>query len=119
MSAIVTYAALAFSLVVENFYVAPLLGKDNEDFFKLHTIIQSVIFICVAMIPAYQTGVMWYVDVAWPLGLIFIGAHVMYSLAHNWKGYAIACCVLFQGLRMFMGACVLVSKGIWKSTQEI
>mgnify|MGYP006891288986 CR=1 FL=1 len=119
MSAFITYGALALAIGVQNFYIAPLLGKGNEDFFKWHTLFQCLIFLFVAHIPAYRTGVMWFVDIAWPAGLIFIGAHTLYSLAHTWKAYAICGCVLFQGGRMFMGGCQLVMKGIWTTDKDI
>jgi hypothetical protein len=48
---------------------------DKNQVLLYHAFIQTVLFIIVAHIPSYFTGVMWWVDLAWPLGLMTIGIY--------------------------------------------
>ena len=66
-------------MVVANIYIA--LGVIDEHQVLLnHAFIQTVLFIVVAHIPSFFTGVMWWVDLAWPLGLMTIG---VYNYSHG------------------------------------
>ena len=40
--------------------------------------VQLLIFICLACVPAFITQRMYYVDIAWPWGLVAIGALVLF-----------------------------------------
>lgn len=65
---------------------------------------------------------MWWVDLAWPLGLVVIGAY-------NWlatqttnptlKAKIVCIMYMFQGGRMALGAIWLITSGRWSTKQEI
>jgi hypothetical protein len=71
------------------------------------------------MIPAYRYKVMWFVDIAWPLGLILIAVYNFMILAESWKAWIICGCVFLQGFKMSLGGIFLVYQGRWKVTQDI
>ena len=73
---------------------------------------QLVLFLIVACIPAYLTKRMSYVDIAWPWGLVLIGALVL-LLGDGYKPriFLISGMYLFSGLRMGIGALILFKKG--------
>ena len=75
-------------------------------------LLQLVLFLIVACIPAYLTKRMSYVDIAWPWGLVLIGALVL-LLGDGYKPriFLISGMYLFSGLRMGIGALVLFKKG--------
>lgn len=68
---------------------------------------------------------MWYVDCAWPFGLVLIGVFNYYRGAYNdptrdtYKAELVTFCYLFQGGRMALGATLLVLTGRWKTDTEI
>jgi len=80
---------------------------------------QIVIFVTVAMVPNYITGVMWWVDLAWPLGLMLIGGYNYHLYPHTQKGMLICGCYFFQGLRMTLGALHLICTKKWKTDKEL
>ena len=75
-------------------------------------LLQLVLFLIVACIPAYLTKRMSYVDIAWPWGLVLIGALVL-LLGDGYKPriFLISGMYLFSGLRMGIGALILFKKG--------
>jgi len=75
-------------------------------------LLQLMLFLIVACIPAYLTKRMSYVDIAWPWGLVLIGALVL-LLGDGYKPriFLISGMYLFSGLRMGIGALILFKKG--------
>ena len=75
-------------------------------------LLQLMLFLIVACIPAYLTKRMSYVDIAWPWGLVLIGALVL-LLGDGYKPriFLISGMYLFSGLRMGIGALILLKKG--------
>ena len=71
-------------------------------------------FAVVANIPAYFTKKMYWVDVAWPLGLVIIGLLAL-ILGDGWwiRKWAIAGAFAFQGGRMGFGSVMMVATGVW------
>ena len=45
----------------------------------LNGVLQLVVFICTANVPALMTKRMSYVDIAWPWGLVTIGTIYLYT----------------------------------------
>lgn len=62
---------------------------------------------------------MWYVDLAWPLGLDLIGIYNLVFVATTLKGYMVCGAVLFQGLRMTLGATKKIVTGEWHPGMEL
>lgn len=78
------------------------------------------LFIVLAHIPAYKTKVMWWVDLAWPFGLVLIGVYTfLITGAPTLKAKLICACYFFQGIRMGLGAIYLIRIGRWKVGVEI
>ena len=87
-----------------------------SNLFLYNGILQFVLFIFITCIPAYLTKRMSYVDIAWPLGLVLIGILVL-TLGEGYppRIILIASIYLFSGLRMGVGALVLLKKGYLNS----
>jgi len=73
---------------------------------------QFILFLFVACLPGWKTGRLSYVDIAWPWGLALIGALTL-VLAEGYppRKIAIGAVYLMIGLRMGLGALVLLKKG--------
>ena len=70
-------------------------------------IVQAVLFLIISIIPALKTGRMSYVDIAWPLGLFFIGIQVLVLIDElTLRHYIIAGLYLFAGGRMSLMALI-------------
>jgi steroid 5-alpha reductase family enzyme len=83
-----------------------------KDFLLVNLVIQLLVFLFAACIPAYLTKRMSYVDIAWPFGLISIGLITLFF----GEGYVprkiiISSLYLIAGLRMGLGALLLLKKG--------
>jgi len=78
----------------------------------MNTMLQLLLFLFVACIPALLTKRMSYVDIAWPWGLVLIGVLVLF-LGNGYRPriYMVAGMYLFSGLRMGIGALILFAKG--------
>lgn len=73
---------------------------------------QLILFIIVVCIPAFITKRMSYVDLGWPWGLVCIGVLVLMNGEGYWvRKYIISGMYLIAGLRMGIGAIVLLKKG--------
>ncbi|HEX8067225.1 MAG TPA: DUF1295 domain-containing protein [Thermoleophilaceae bacterium] len=59
------------------FFLIVLLNPPFQDFAVTNLIVQAVLFVLLASIPAYMTGKMSWVDLAWPAGLAAIGIEAM------------------------------------------
>lgn len=78
-----------------------LLSPQLQSFTLSNVIVQAVLFLLICIIPAIKTGRMSYVDLAWPLGLFFIGAQVLwFSDGPTLRSYIITGLYLFAGGRM-------------------
>ena len=74
--------------------------------------VQLALFITVVSIPAYLTKRMSFVDIGWPWGLVCIGLLMCFFGKGYWlRTYLVAVMYLFSGLRMGIGALVLLKKG--------
>ena len=74
---------------------------------------QVILFVVLCQIPCFFTGHMWYVDIAWPGGLVLIALYTyVYSAGHSDEiRRAIVCGVMFMhGARMFFGAIICFGK---------
>ena len=83
-----------------------------KDFLLVNLVTQLLVFLFAACIPAYLTKRMSYVDIAWPFGLISIGIITLFF----GEGYVprkiiISSLYLISGLRMGLGALLLLKKG--------
>ena len=82
-----------------------------------NAVIQLAWFLVSVHIPAFLTGRMSYVDIAWPWGLVVIGLLPILHPASNieWnplnRANIISAAYLFAGLRMGLGAIWLFKKG--------
>lgn len=96
--------------------------------------VQAAIFIPVCQIPAWRTGRMTYVDLAWPAGLVAIGLQTLLGIfdaekqrngqlgdvapltdaersQKRWRRLRISLAYLLQGGRMLLGAINLLKAG--------
>ena len=81
-------------------------------FVSLNGLLQVLLFISVVCIPAYLTKRMSYVDIGWPWGLVLIGVLVLVLGEGYWlRKYIVSGMYLFAGLRMGIGALILLKKG--------
>jgi len=72
---------------------------------------QAVLFTALAVIPAYRTGRMSYVDIAWPWGLVAIGLQVpVYAPRFGPASAAITAAYLAIGLRMGIPGLVYLAR---------
>ena len=83
-----------------------------QEMVLVNGVLQLLLFLVVACIPALFTKKMSYVDIAWPWGLVLIGVLAL-LLGQGYKPriYLVAVMYLFSGLRMGIGALILFSKG--------
>lgn len=89
-----------------------LLSPPLRAFTLSNVIVQAVIFLLICIIPAIKTSRMSYVDLAWPLGLFFIGLQVLFfSDVLTWRSYIIAGLYLFAGGRMMAMALIGLKLG--------
>ena len=78
---------------------------------------QILLFILLACIPAYRTGRMSYVDIAWPWGLVLIGVLTYVFSSGDWlRVLVISTAYVLIGLRMGLGALKLWKSG-WLETE--
>lgn len=78
---------------------------------------QILLFVIVACIPAWKTGRMSYVDIAWPWGLVLIGILTYFLSTGHWlRVLIISTSYIFIGLRMGLGALKMWRSG-WLNTE--
>lgn len=91
---------------------ALLAFEPLRPFALTNAIVQAVLFAAVALLPAWRTGRMSHVDVAWPLGLFALGVQAWwYADPASWRGTIVAALYLFMGGRMSLMALVGVYHG--------
>ncbi|WP_405164284.1 DUF1295 domain-containing protein [Nocardia sp. NBC_01499] len=69
----VTQARIAHYLFAAGVVTALAWQSDLRAFALTNLLVQAVIFVALACVPAYRTGYMTYVDLAWPWGLVALG----------------------------------------------
>ena len=86
--------------------------ENFQNFLLINLISQILIFLFIVCIPAYFTERMSYVDIAWPFGLIAIGIiSFFYGNGYFLKKSIISMLYIIAGLRMGIGALILLKKG--------
>lgn len=86
--------------------------ENFQNFLLINLISQIFIFLFIVCIPAYFTDRMSYVDIAWPFGLIAIGIiSFFYGNGYLLKKSIISMLYIIAGLRMGIGALILLKKG--------
>ena len=86
--------------------------ENFQNFLLINLISQIFIFLFIVCIPAYFTERMSYVDIAWPFGLIAIGIiSFFYGDGYLLKKSIISMLYIIAGLRMGIGALILLKKG--------
>lgn len=102
------FQIILFSLVFYIFFQIEIFQK----FLLINLISQIFIFLFIVCIPAYFTDRMSYVDIAWPFGLIAIGIiSFFYGNGYLLKKSIISILYIIAGLRMGIGALILLKKG--------
>jgi steroid 5-alpha reductase family enzyme len=79
--------------------------------FARNAAIQLALFTPTSLIPAIITGRMSYVDISWPLGLVFIGLQAPFLPGNPARKLLVSMAYLLQGGRMFSGAVTLWKMG--------
>ena len=86
--------------------------ENFQKFLLINLISQIFIFLFIVCIPAYFTDRMSYVDIAWPFGLVAIGIiSFFYGDGYLLKKSIISMLYIIAGLRMGIGALILLKKG--------
>lgn len=102
------FQIILFSLVFYIFFQI----ENFQKFLLINLISQIFIFLFIVCIPAYFTGRMSYVDIAWPFGLVAIGIiSFFYGDGYLLKKSIISMLYIIAGLRMGIGALILLKKG--------
>jgi len=97
------------------FFFGFLLLLITDQFFTLslvNCVSQLVLFFFIVSLPAWRTGRMSYVDIAWPWGIAIIGVLTwIYGEGSSLRVAIISLTYLFSGIRMGMGAIKLLISG--------
>ena len=102
------FQIILFSLVFYIFFQI----ENFQKFLLINLISQIFIFLFIVCIPAYFTDRMSYVDIAWPFGLVTIGMlSFFYGDGYLLKKSIISMLYIIAGLRMGIGALILLKKG--------
>jgi len=102
------FQIILFSLVFYIFFQI----ENFQNFLLINLISQIFIFLFIVCIPAYFTYRMSYVDIAWPFGLVAIGIiSFFYGDGYLLKKSIISMLYIIAGLRMGIGALILLKKG--------
>ena len=102
------FQIILFSLVFYIFFQI----ENFQKFLLINLITQIFIFLFIVCIPAYFTNRMSYVDIAWPFGLVAIGIiSFFYGDGYLLKKSIISMLYIIAGLRMGIGALILLKKG--------
>jgi len=105
---------------LERFLPIPLLVVTVKVFGTIalrHLLFQAILFTVLAGIPATITGCMFYVDVAWPWGLVLMSVYsylTEFTTNSNPLRTKIICGLYFlHGIRMALGGTFMVCTGVW------
>ena len=78
------------------------------DWLAWNAVGQLVLFVPLAVAPSLITGHMFYVDIAWPAGLVFLGVSGFARADGLWlRRVLMGGCIMAHGGRMLVGALVL------------
>ncbi|HEV7807153.1 MAG TPA: DUF1295 domain-containing protein [Solirubrobacteraceae bacterium] len=84
---------------------------STRSFALVNLLVQTVLFVVVAFLPAYRTRVMAFVDLAWPWGLVAIGVQTaLFGHASSAVLLIVAGIYVVMGLRMAARGIVLFTK---------
>jgi steroid 5-alpha reductase family enzyme len=73
---------------------------------------QLILFGLVVCWPIWKTGRLSYVDIGWPWGLVVIGVlTLIFGEGYHWRVWIVSGVYIFIGMRMGMGALMLLKKG--------
>lgn len=98
-------------------WILMMLIPDFSRLALLNGLGQLLLFVLVACIPAWKTGRMSYVDIAWPWGLVLIGVFTfLYSPGYDVRVWMVSGVYVFMGLRMGLGALKMWRMG-WLKTE--
>jgi len=93
-------------------FILLYLSETFNSITSANGITQLILFTIVVCIPAFITKRMSYVDIGWPWGLVCIGVIVLMTGEGYWiRKYIIAGMYIIAGLRMGIGAIILLKKG--------
>ena len=103
---------MSMVLVGVTSFVVLLMSSTFTSIGMVNGAAQLLLFVLVACVPGWRTGRLSYVDIAWPWGLALIGALTL-ALADGYpiRKIAVGIVYLMIGLRMGLGALVLLKKG--------
>lgn len=102
------FQIILFSLVFFIFFQI----ENFQNFLLINLISQIFIFLFIVCLPAYFTNRMSYVDIAWPFGLVAIGIISFFcGDGYLLKKSIISMLYIIAGLRMGIGALILLKKG--------
>ena len=102
------FQIILFSLVFYIFFQI----ENFQNFLLINLISQIFIFLFIVCLPAYFTNRMSYVDIAWPFGLVAIGIISFFcGDGYLLKKSIISMLYIIAGLRMGIGALILLKKG--------
>ena len=102
------FQIILFSLVFYIFFQI----ENFQNFLLINLISQIFIFLFIVCLPAYFTDRMSYVDIAWPFGLVAIGIISFFcGDGYLLKKSIISMLYIIAGLRMGIGALILLKKG--------
>lgn len=102
------FQIILFSLVFYIFFQI----ENFQNFLLINLISQIFIFLFIVCLPAYCTDRMSYVDIAWPFGLVAIGIISFFcGDGYLLKKSIISMLYIIAGLRMGIGALILLKKG--------
>jgi len=97
------------------FIACLLLSPQLSAASTLNGVLQLLVFLALAHVPAAMTGRMSYVDLAWPWGLVTLGLQPLLSPDQDqgWldRRTLVAAAYTFAGFRMGLGAVLLLVKG--------
>ncbi|WP_433654544.1 DUF1295 domain-containing protein [Nocardia sp. CA-128927] len=108
----VTQARIAHYLAAAGVVTALAWQSDLRAFALTNLVVQAVLFVALACVPAYRTGFMTYVDLAWPWGLAALGVlTLVFGDLSSPLTIAVAAIYLAMGGRMGIWAVRMVGSG--------
>lgn len=107
-------APTTMNLLALGSVLALVSGEKTREFTLRNAIVQTAMFVPLAQVPAWRTGIMSWVDLAWPCGLVALGVQAKLAAKEHvnpWRANLCAAMYLFQGGRMAFGAMQMVRAG--------
>eukprot|EP01079_Euglenida_sp_SAG-EU17-18_P010734 gene10734-290_t len=95
--------------------VAVLCIHPEREWVTTNVVVQLAIFLPMACVPTLLTGKMFYVDMAWPWGLVALGVQGFLTAPPPASPvWLISVAHILHGGRMALGASALILSGTWK-----